>query len=143
MARKTTRKTDLKDLTLLGEGKTKPTRKLETFPNKHRGRDYVVTLKTDEFTCICPATGQPDFANITINYTPDKSIVESKSLKLYFWSYRNEGVFHEHLANLILDDLVQTLDPIWCRVMAEFKVRGGIAIKVNAEHRKRNLSDPG
>ncbi len=143
MARKTTRKADLKDLTLLGKGKTKPTRKLETFPNKHRGRDYVVTLKTDEFTCICPATGQPDFANITINYTPDKSIVESKSLKLYFWSYRNEGVFHEHLANVILDDLVQTLDPIWCQVMAEFKVRGGIAITVNAEHRKRNLSDPG
>lgn len=136
MARKTTKKSDLKDLTLLGKEKNRPSKKLETFPNKHQGRDYVITLETDEFTCLCPMTGQPDFASITINYTPDKKIVESKSLKLYFWSFRNEGTFHEHIANVILDDLVAALDPKWCEVIAEFSVRGGIAITIKAEHHK-------
>ncbi len=125
---------DLKQLTLLGSGKTaKPIRKLETFPN-HTKRDYTVTLTTEEFTCVCPMTGQPDFAKITIQYIPDKKIVESKSLKLYFWSFRNEGVFHEHITNVILDDLVAALSPRFCKVTAEFAVRGGIGIIVDAEY---------
>lgn len=127
-----TQQEDLAGLTLLGEGTTRPTKKLETFPNRHPEREYVVTLTTDEFTCICPATGQPDFARITIRYAPDQKIVESKSLKLYLWSYRDEGVFHEHVANVILDDLAAALSPRWCEVTAEFSVRGGIAITVEA-----------
>ncbi len=133
MSKKTADK-DLNGLTFLGSGETaKPARKLETFPN-HTRRDYIVTLSTDEFTCVCPMTGQPDFAKITIQYIPDKKIVESKSLKLYFWSFRNEGVFHEHVTNIILDDLVEALAPRWCKVTAEFAVRGGIAIKIEAEY---------
>ncbi|MBP7764096.1 MAG: NADPH-dependent 7-cyano-7-deazaguanine reductase QueF [Syntrophaceae bacterium] len=127
---------DFEHLTLLGSGRAaKPLRKLETFPNR-AARDYTVTLSTDEFTCVCPMTGQPDFAKIKIQYIPGKKIVESKSLKLYFWSFRNEGVFHEHVTNIILDDLVAALAPRWCRVTAEFAVRGGIAITVEAEYRK-------
>ncbi len=127
---------DLVGLSLLGSGKTvKPIRKLETFPN-HTQRDYTVTLSTEEFTCVCPMTGQPDFAKIKIQYIPGKKIVESKSLKLYFWSFRNEGVFHEHVTNIILDDLVTALQPRWCKVTAEFAVRGGIAINVDAEYKK-------
>jgi 7-cyano-7-deazaguanine reductase len=128
-------KTDLDGLTLLRRD-AKPTKKLETFPNHHPKRDYVVTLKTDEFTCVCPATGQPDFARLTIQYIPDKKIVESKSLKLYLWSYRNEGVFHEHVANVILDDLVSALKPRWCKITADFAVRGGISITIDAEYKK-------
>lgn len=131
-----TQQSDLSGLTLLGK-RAAADRRLETFPNHHRGRNYVVTLKTDEFTCLCPATGQPDFAKLTIEYIPDRKIVESKSLKLYLWSFRNEGVFNEHLANVLLDDLVTALSPRWCRVNAEFAVRGGISISVEAEHGKR------
>lgn len=127
---------DLSELTLLGQATTQPGKTLETFPNRHPNRNYTITLTTDEFTCVCPATGQPDFAQITIQYIPDQRIVESKSLKLYFWSFREEGVFHEHVTNVILDDLVAALDPRWCRVTAEFSVRGGIAITVQAEHSK-------
>jgi 7-cyano-7-deazaguanine reductase len=127
---------ELSKLTLLGQGKTEPSRALETFPNRHPDRDYVIELKTEEFTCVCPMTGQPDFAHLTIRYIPDERIVESKSLKLYFWSFRNEGVFHEHVTNLILDDLVAALDPRWCEIVADFWVRGGIGITVRAEHRK-------
>jgi len=134
---KTTARSDLTGLTQLGrEGKARASKKLETFPNHHPGRRYVVTLTTDEFTCVCPATGQPDFATITINYIPDRRVVESKSLKLYLWSYRNEGVFHEHVVNVILDDLVAALKPRWCEVIGAFRVRGGIAITVRAEHRR-------
>jgi 7-cyano-7-deazaguanine reductase len=96
----------------------------------------MVTLQSEEFTSVCPATGQPDFAWLTIQYIPDKQIVESKSLKLYLWSYRDEGVFHEHVTNVILDDLVSVLKPRWCKVTAEFGVRGGISITVEAEHKK-------
>ncbi len=131
-----TERSDLSGLTLLTKG-TKPQKKLETFPNHHRGRDYLVTLRTDEFTCVCPATGQPDFGKLIIQYIPDKKIVESKSMKLYLWSYRNEGVFHEHVVNVILDDLVAVLAPRWCKVTAEFAVRGGISITVEAEQGKR------
>ncbi len=131
-----TQQSDLDGLSLLGR-KASASRRLETFPNHHPNRDYVVTLRTDEFTCLCPATGQPDFADLTIEYIPDKKVVESKSLKLYLWSFRNEGVFNEHLANVILDDLVAALSPRWCKVTADFAVRGGIAISVEAEHGKR------
>ena len=129
-----TNENDLADLTLLGQEKTKPSKKLETFPNRHPDRDYTVTLRSEEFTCVCPATGQPDFATITIRYIPDKRIVESKSFKLYLWSFRNEGVFHEHVTNVILDDMVNVLEPRWCEILAEFGVRGGITITVRAEY---------
>lgn len=122
-------------LTILGHP-AKPSRKLETFPNRHPERDYTVSLETDEFTCVCPVTGQPDFASLTIEYVPDRKIVESKSLKLYLESFRNEGVFHEHVTNTILDDLVKALAPRWCVVRGEFAARGGIAITVEAEYQK-------
>jgi 7-cyano-7-deazaguanine reductase len=130
-----TKKSDLKGLTLLGRG-SKPIRKLETFPNHHPNRDYTVTLHTEEFTCVCPATGQPDFAKLTLQYIPDKKILESKSFKLYLWSYRQKGVFHEHVTNLILDDVVKVLNPRWCKIRADFSIRGGISITVEAEFRK-------
>ncbi len=123
-------------LTLLGQTINHPSKILETFPNQHPGRLYTVTLVCPEFTCVCPMTGQPDFATITIRYVPDQKIVESKSLKLYLWSYRNEGVFHEHVTNRILDDLVAALDPIECHVTGAFAVRGGIALTVDAHHQK-------
>ena len=122
------------NLSQLGQGGTKPTRELETFPNRNSERDYVVDLQTSEFTCICPKTGQPDYADIHIRYTPDQKIVESKSLKLYLWSFRDEGTFHEHFANRLLDDLVSALEPRWCRVEVNFNARGGIGIIVTAEH---------
>lgn len=126
---------DLKDLTLLGK-KAEPSKKLEAFPNHNPGRYYRVTLETDEFTCLCPATGQPDFATIRVDYVPDKKVVESKSFKLYLWSYRNEGAFHEHVVNTILDDLVKALDPHYIRVRGAFHIRGGISITVEAEKAK-------
>jgi 7-cyano-7-deazaguanine reductase len=133
---KGTKSNDLADLTLLGKT-TQPVKKLETFPNHHPGRNYIVTLQTEEFTCVCPMTGQPDYAKIKIQYIPDKKIIESKSVKLYLWSFRNEGVFHEHVTNVILDDLVNALKPRWCKVSAEFSVRGGIGITVDAEYKKQ------
>lgn len=126
---------DLANLTLLGRG-AQPSKKLETFPNHDPGRRYTVTLTTDEFTCVCPATGQPDYATLTIQYIPDQAIVESKSLKLYLWSYRNEGVFHEHVVNTICDDLIAALDPHWIQVTGAFKPRGGIGITVVVAHDK-------
>ena len=123
---KSAKKNDLAGLTLLGKP-AQPSRKLEAFPNHHPGRNYTVTLETEEFTCVCPMTGQPDFAKIKIQYIPDKKIVESKSLKLYLWSFRND---------VILDDLVAALKPRWCKVSAEFSVRGGIGITVDAEYKK-------
>jgi len=142
MAKKTTKAAKLeatndeltRDLTLLGREVRKPVRKLETFPNQHPGRHYTVTLVCPEFTCVCPMTGQPDFATITIQYIPDQRVVESKSLKLYLWSYREEGVFHEAVTNQILDDLVAALQPISCHVTGAFSVRGGISITVDATY---------
>ncbi|MGH2607421.1 MAG: preQ(1) synthase [Anaerolineales bacterium] len=131
-----TEASDLEGLTLLG-GKSTPGRQLETFPNHHPGRSYLVRLESDEFTCVCPATGQPDFATITVEYVPDQRILESKSFKLYLGSYRDQGVFHEHVTNLILDDLVQALAPRWCRVAGAFHVRGGVRITVEAVHGER------
>jgi 7-cyano-7-deazaguanine reductase len=131
-----TEPSDLDDLTLLGR-EAKPSKRLENFPNRHPDRRYVVRLETDEFTCLCPATGQPDFANILVEYIPNQKIIESKSFKLYLWSYRNEGVFHEHVINKILEDLVAALEPHWCRVVGAFQIRGGINITVEAEHGRR------
>ena len=122
------------NLTELGKGGTQPKRSLETFPNRNPERDYLVELETSEFSCLCPKTGQPDFAHIFIRYTPNEKIVESKSLKLYLWTYRDEGLFHEHFANQLLTDLVDALDPKWCRVEVDFNARGGIGIVVTAEH---------
>jgi len=127
---------DLEGLTLLGRG-AQPSTRLETFPNHHPQRLYLVRLESNEFTCVCPATGQPDFATITVEYVPAERILESKSFKLYLWSYRDQGVFHEHVTNKILDDLVAALDPRWCRVQGAFSVRGGIRITVEAEHGTR------
>ncbi len=124
---------DLQGLTILG-GQAKPSKTLEAFPNRTPDRMYLVTLETSEFTCLCPKTGQPDFATIRVEYVPDKKVVESKSFKFYLWSYRDEGAFHEHVVNLILDDLTRTLDPHWIRVTGIFNVRGGIGITVEAEH---------
>jgi 7-cyano-7-deazaguanine reductase len=138
---KSTKAEDLSRLTLLGQ-EAKPSKKLETFPNLHPDRNYVVTLETEEFTCVCPMTGQPDFADLRIQYIPDASILESKSLKLYLWSYRNEGIFHEHVTNVILDDLVSILSPRWCKVSANFGIRGGISIAVEAEYTKPGKSQP-
>lgn len=131
---------DLQHLSLLGRTTGQANHALETFPNHHPGRDYIVELQTDEFTCLCPATGQPDFAKIVIRYIPEASILESKSLKLYLWGFRQRGVFHEHVTNVILDDLVAVLQPRWCEVSAQFSVRGGISINVRAEHGRRVAS---
>jgi 7-cyano-7-deazaguanine reductase len=131
----TTQSSDLEGLTLLGHP-AQPSKKLEAFPNRAPGRFYLVTLESDEFTCKCPMTGQPDFANIRVQYVPHEKVVESKSFKLYLWSYRDEGAFHEHVVNKILDDLVGILDPHWCKVTGVFNIRGGIGITVEAEHTK-------
>jgi 7-cyano-7-deazaguanine reductase len=135
MRKKLTTELDLDRLTILGK-ESMPSRKLETFPNHHPKRDYMVTMHTEEFTCVCPLTGQPDFAKIKIQYIPDKLILESKSLKLYLQSFRNEGTFHEHVTNVILDDIVAALAPRWCKITADFTVRGGIGISVDAEFKK-------
>lgn len=126
---------DLEGLTLLGRP-GRPGGKLETFPNRAPGRFYRVTLETDEFTCLCPMTGQPDFATIRVQYVPDGKIVESKSFKLYLWSFRDKGVFHEHVINQMCDDLVKALEPHYLKVTGVFNVRGGIGITVEAEHVK-------
>lgn len=116
---------------------TQPSRSLETFPNPRPERDYEVSFDCPEFTCLCPMTGQPDFATIKITYVPDQRCVELKSLKLYLWSFRNEGAFHEAVTNRILDDLVSALSPRFARVEGDFLVRGGIHTVVRAEHGKR------
>ena len=115
---------------------TSPSKTLEIVPNPHPDRDYEVTMTVPEFTCLCPMTGQPDFATIRIRYVPDKKCVELKSLKLYLWSYRDEGAFHEAVTNRIADDLIRTLDPRFIEVEGDFYVRGGIKTKVKVEHRK-------
>jgi 7-cyano-7-deazaguanine reductase len=113
---------------------TTPSRKLETFENPNPGRDFEIRFDCPEFTCVCPRTGQPDFARLTIRYVPDRLCVELKSLKLYLWSYRDEGHFHEAVTNRILDDLVRAVAPRSMRVEGYFNVRGGIRTTVVAEH---------
>jgi len=115
---------------------------LETFPNPSPGRDYAIHMQIPEFTCLCPKTGQPDFAKLALDYVPDGLCVELKSLKLYIWSFRNEGRFHEAVTNEILDDLVRATAPRFMRLTARFFVRGGIFTTVVAEHRKPGWEAP-
>ena len=112
-----------------------PSRELETFPNPAPERDYTIRIRVPEFTCLCPKTGQPDFAELTLEYVPDRLCVELKSLKLYVWSYRDQGAFHEAVTNLMLADLIGATLPRFMRLTAEFNVRGGIFTTVVAEHR--------
>jgi len=112
-----------------------PSKTLETFPNPQPERQYTIRMRIPEFTCLCPKTGQPDFATLHLEYVPDQACVELKSLKLYVWSYRNEGAFHEAVTNRILDDLVAATAPRFMRLTAKFGVRGGIYTSVIAEHR--------
>jgi 7-cyano-7-deazaguanine reductase len=116
--------------------KKKASKKLETFPNPKPDRDYEIRFEAPEFTCVCPMTGQPDFATIHIRYIPDELCVELKSLKLYLWSYRDEGTFHETVTNQILDDLVEAISPRWIEVEGDFWVRGGIKTVVRADYEK-------
>src|SRR6202007_2800110 len=113
----------------------KPSKTLETFPNPAPGRDYAIRMRMPEFTCVCPMTGQPDFATLYLEYVADKTCVELKSLKLYIWSFRDEGAFHEAVTNRILNDLVAATQPRFLRLPAQFYVRGGIFTTVVAEHR--------
>ncbi len=113
---------------------TQPSKQLEVFKNPNPERDYEINFECPEFTCICPRTGQPDFATIRIQYVPDDLCVELKSLKLYFWSYRNEGAFHEAVTNQILDDLVAATKPRFMQVFGDFFVRGGIHTTVKCEY---------
>ena len=113
-----------------------PSRTLEIVPNPHPDRDYEVTMTVPEFTCLCPKTGQPDFATLILDYIPDRSCVELKSLKLYIWSYRDQGAFHEAVTNRILNDLAGATAPRFMRLTAKFFVRGGIFTTVVAEHRQ-------
>jgi 7-cyano-7-deazaguanine reductase len=114
---------------------TQPSKTLETFPNPSPGRDFVIRMRMPEFTCLCPMTGQPDFATLYLEYIPEALCVELKSLKLYLWSFRNEGAFHEAVTNRIVDELSTALQPRFLRLTADFFVRGGIYTHVTAEHR--------
>lgn len=114
-----------------------PSKQLDVFANPAPGRDYLIQFQLPEFTCLCPLTGQPDFAHFTIEMVADKLCVELKSLKMYFWSYRNEGAFHEAVTNTVLDDIVRATRPRFIRVSARWFVRGGIYTNVVAEQRKK------
>ena len=123
---------------------SKPSKHLETFPNPSPQRDYRIHMEIPEFTCLCPKTGQPDFATLHLEYVPDATCVELKSLKLYVWSFRNEGAFHEAVTNRILDDLAASTRPRYMRLAAKFYVRGGIFTTIIAETRKKGwLPAPG
>lgn len=113
-----------------------PSKQLETFENPNPGRDYTIRITVPEFTCLCPKTGQPDFATLYLEYVPDARCVELKSLKLYVWSFRDEGAFHEAVTNRILEDLVAAMDPRFLRLTADFNVRGGVYTEVVVEHRR-------
>jgi 7-cyano-7-deazaguanine reductase len=121
---------------------TAPSKTLQVFPNPAPGRDYAIQFQLPEFTCLCPLTGQPDFAHFTIDMVADALCVELKSLKLYMWSYRNEGAFHEKVTNTILDDIVAATEPRFVRITARWYVRGGIYTNVVAEHRRKGWKAP-
>ncbi len=121
---------------------TQPSKTLDTFDNPQPERDYSIRIDVPEFTCLCPMTGQPDFAKLRFEYVPDRKCVELKSLKLYVWSYRDEGAFHEAVTNRILDDLVRALQPRFMRLTADFNVRGGIYTTVVVEHRAEGWQAP-
>ncbi len=119
-----------------GKPTAKPTKALETFENPNKKKDFHIHMQIPEFTCLCPKTGQPDFATLYLDYIPDERCVELKSLKLYIWSFRDEGCFHEAVTNQILDDLVSATQPKFMRLTAKFFVRGGIFTNVVVEHCK-------
>jgi 7-cyano-7-deazaguanine reductase len=119
-----------------------PTTELETFPNPQPERDYTIRMQIPEFTCLCPRTGQPDFATLDLEYVPDRLCVELKSLKLYIWSFRDRGAFHEAVTNEIADHLERAMQPRFLRLSARFNVRGGIYTTVVAEHRQRGWQPP-
>ena len=121
---------------------TSPSKSLETFPNPQPEREYTIRMRIPEFTCLCPKTGQPDFATLHLDYVPDRTCVELKSLKLYVWSFRDEGAFHEAVTNRILGDLVAATAPRFMRLTAEFAVRGGIHTTIVAEHRAPGWQAP-
>ena len=121
---------------------TIPSKKLDTFVNPQPGRDYTISIKLPEFTCLCPMTGQPDFASLHIQYVPDRVCIELKSLKLYTWSFRDKGAFHEAVANRILSDLVASVSPRYMKLIADFNVRGGIYTSVTAEHKQEGWHSP-
>lgn len=121
---------------------TQPSRSLQTFDNPQPDRDYTIRIRIPEFTCLCPKTGQPDFATLHLEYVPDAQCVELKSLKLYIWSFRDEGAFHEAVTNRILEDLVAACAPRFMRLRAEFNVRGGIYTTVVAEHQASGWQAP-
>ncbi|OOY99192.1 preQ(1) synthase [Solemya velum gill symbiont] len=121
---------------------TKPSQELETFDNPNPERDYTIRIRMPEFTCLCPKTGQPDFAELLLEYVPDQLCVELKSLKLYIWAFREQGAFHEAVTNEMLADLVAATNPRFMRLTADFKVRGGIYTVVTAEHRDENWVAP-
>ena len=114
-----------------------PSKDLQVFANPAPQRDYLIRFDVPEFTCLCPLTGQPDFAHFTIEIVPDRLCVELKSLKLYFWSYRNEGAFHEKVTNAVANDLVAALSPRWLKIVAKWNVRGGITTVITVEHGKQ------
>jgi 7-cyano-7-deazaguanine reductase len=119
-----------------------PSTRLETFANPTPERDYTIRMTMPEFSCLCPKTGQPDFATLKLEYVPHEICVELKSLKLYIWSYRDRGAFHEAVTNQILSDLVAATSPRFMRLLAEFNVRGGIYTAVTAEHRRPGWASP-
>jgi 7-cyano-7-deazaguanine reductase len=121
---------------------TQPSKTLETFANPNSGREFTIRIKVPEFTCLCPMTGQPDFASFDIEYVPHERCVELKSLKLYMWSYRDEGAFHEAVTNTILDDLVKATKPLFMRITGRFNVRGGIYTDIIVEHRSPGWTAP-
>ena len=121
---------------------SQPSKSLETFDNPQPERDYTIRIRVPEFTCLCPKTGQPDFAELTLEYVPDRLCVELKALKMYVWSYRDEGAFHEAVTNRILDDLVAVTQPRFMRLIADFNVLGGIYTTVVAEHRAADWLPP-
>ncbi|MDQ6973859.1 MAG: preQ(1) synthase [Mariprofundaceae bacterium] len=126
-----------KNLTQLGDKPTAAASKiLEVFPNPNPERDYHINIDSPEFTCLCPKTGQPDFAEIKIDYIPDEFCVELKSLKLYYWSFRDEGHFHEQVTNRMASDLIEAMNPRYLKVTAIFNVRGGVYTTVEVEHRQ-------
>ena len=121
---------------------TKPSKELEIFNNPSPERDYTIRIHLPEFTCLCPKTGQPDFATLDLEYVPEQSCIELKSLKLYIWSFRDEGAFHEAVTNEILSDLVKACNPRFMRLTAEFNVRGGVYTTVVAEHKDPDWTAP-
>ena len=114
---------------------TYPSKKIDTFDNPKNSRDYSIKITLPEFTCLCPKTGQPDFAKLFLEYVPDKKCIELKSLKMYIWSYRDEGAFHEAVTNQILDDLVNASNPKYMKLKAVFNVRGGVYTTVVCDHK--------